>query len=297
MTTKELEDKYIRLNPHGIVNFCIVKVGNDLDDVIVLLHKMSDLATNEPTPYCACRQNITDVFAMQLNPDKLYVGCSMSLDTCPPDVDYRNMMACNGINKCINVCVYMDDTLDDLLSMINTKDFDRTLEALFNDHLNYVVKQNPTLAMMKDRMRKLETHDGYCKSLRRLLEDNNFMYDFYRSFNIIPINKKVLYDLEGKVDSETVKIIADINQINIVSTLCVKYWYDIDLEEIDNDYALVLDSDNDLFVIAYVSNGRKHIDIENVESEDNIEKLASFTDNKSVKEAMEYVRINKNKYN
>lgn len=298
MSKEELEQKYVRLNQHAVMNFCIAEVGNGLEDVIVTVHKMSDLVTNEPTPYCACRQNITDLFAMQINPNKLYVGCSMSLDTCPPDVDYRNMIACNGINKCVNVCVYMDDTLDIILSMVKSKDFDRTLESLFTDHINYVVKDNPALTPMKQRFMKLDGHDGYCKSLRTLLEQNNFMYDYYQAFKIIPIDEEVIYDEEtGVVNNNIKEIISDIYRVEISSTLCIPYWYDIVLDEIDNDHVLIMDKNNNLFVIAYVTSGPKHIDIESVESEDNIERLANATDNKSVKEAMNHIRINKNKYN
>ena len=301
ITKEQLEKDYMLLNPHAIVNLCIAKVGNNLDDVIVTMHKMSDLASNEPTPYCVCRQNITDIFANQIKiSNKMYVGCSMSLETCPPDIDYRMMVACNGIDKCINVYAYMDDTLDDLLHMIKTKDFDRTLEALFIDHINYETKSNPALAAIKQRMLKLDKYDGYCKSLKLLLEDNNFMYDFYRAFGILPIDVKVEYDEESHVVSnEIVNIISDINNVKITSTLCTEYWYDIKLDEIDNDYTLIMDSENKLYVIAYISGGQKHIDIESVESEENIEKLAnsSIGENKSIKEAMEHIRINKNKYN
>jgi hypothetical protein len=256
--------------------------------------------TNEPTPYCACRQNITDIFANQIKiSNKMFVGCSMSLDTCPPDVDYRVMVACNGMQKCVNVCTYMDDTLDDLLYMVNTKDFDRTLEALFVDHINYEAKSNPAVAAGRNMLMKKDTYFGYCKSLRTLLEHNNFMYDFYQTFRIVPLDKEVTYDSQGVLNPEITAIISDIYQENIVSTLCMKYWYDIDLEQIDNDYTLIMDKNDNLYVVAYVSSGRKHIDIENVESEENIEKLAnsSVGDNKSIKEAAEFIRLNKNKYN
>lgn len=303
MTIEDLEKNYVKLNSHAIINFCIAKVGNDLDDVIVTVHKMSDILSNEPTPYCVCRQNITDIFANQLktikNANKMYVGCCMSLDTCPPDIDYRIMIACNKIGKCINVDAYMDDTLDDIIGLIKTNDFDRALISLFTDHINYEVKTNPTLSMMKNRLMNLESYDGYCKSLRTLLEQNNFMYDFYQAFGIIPINSKVTYDKDGVVSKEISDIISNIYQINIVSTLCMEYWYDIDLEEITNDYVLIIDSENKLFVIAYISNGPKHINIENVESEENIERLANSTigNNRSIAEAANHIRINKNKYN
>lgn len=301
LTAEQLQKDYMRLNPHAIVNFCIAKVGNNLDDVIVTMHKMSDLMSNEPTPYCVCRQNITDVFANQIKiSNKMYVGCSMSLETCPPDIDYRMMIACNGLDKCINVASYMDDTLDDLLHMVKTKDFDRTLESLFIDHINYTVKDVPTIAAMKSRMLKLDKYDGYCKTLKTLLEDNNFMYDFYRAFGILPIDVKVNYDEEtGVVSDDIIEILSNINNVNITSTLCMEYWYDIKLDEIDNDYMLIMDKDNKLYVIAYVAGGQRHINIEAVESEENIERLANSTlgENKSIKEAMDHIRINKNKYN
>ena len=297
---KELEEKYLRLNPHAIINFCNVKLKDGLDDIIVTVHKMSDLMSNEPTPYCACRQNITDIFANQIQiSNKLYVGCCMSLETCPPDIEYTIMLACNGMNKCINVCAYMDDTLDDIISMVKTKEFNNVLEALFIDHVNAVIRNKPSLAPMKDRIMKLDSYDGYCKTLQLLLEQNNFMYDFYQAFRIIPIDEEVTYNSEGAVSDNIVDIISNIYEVNIVSTLCMEYWYDIDLEKIDNDYVLIMDKNNKLFVIAYVSNGPKHIDIENIESEENIERLANSTigNNKSVREAFNHIRLNKNKYN
>lgn len=300
MNTEDLIKNYIKLNPHAVINFCIVKIGNNLDDVIVTMHKWSDLISNEPTPYCVCRQNITDVFANQLKiSDKLYVGCSMSLNTCPPDIDYRIMIACNGITKCVNICAYMDDTLDDIISLIQTKDYDNALNALFMDHASYEKEHNNIVDSIYNILIKMNSYDGYCKTLKLLLEQNNFMYDFYQAFNIIPINEKVIYDKDtGALDDNITNVISELHEVNIVSTLCMKYWYDIDLSSIDNEYVLLLDNNNDLFVVAYVSNGPKHINIENVESEENIERLANSTigNNKSIREAADHIRLNKSKY-
>lgn len=299
LSKEELDSKYTRLNPHAVTLFSIASLNEKLDDVIVAVHKMSDLLSNEPTPYCACRQNITDVFANQLQlSNKMYTGCSMSLQTCPPDVDYRMMMACNGINKSIAVCTYMDDTLDNILSLIRTKDYDNTLLSLFTDHVNFETKNNPALAAIKDRITKLDHYNGYCKTLKLLLEQNNFMYDYYQGFNIIPLDTEVTINEDATVDAKTISILEDLYQIHIGATFGVKYWYDVDLDEINNTYALVMDNNNNLFVIAYVSSGSKHIEIENVESDENIMKLLNSTlgENKSIKEAAEYIRINKNKY-
>lgn len=303
MLIEDLHEKgYVKLNPHAIVNFTIANLQGKLKDVIVAVHKMSDLMSNEPTPYCVCRQNITDLFAnqIQINKTKTYAGCCMSLETCPPDVDYRLMIACNGIDKCINVCAYMDDTLEDLLFMINSKSFDDALAGLFIDHVNYDTKDNPVKKSMKPRIMKLDSYDGYCKKLKTLLEHNNFMYDFYRSFGIIPINKEVIYDDETRVVSvEILDFLEKLNGVNIIATLCMEYWYDIDLSEIKNDYNLVIDKNDKLFVIAYEASGPLRLDIENIESEENIEKMANSTigSDKSIKETAEIIRINKNKYN
>lgn len=299
LSKQELDVNYVRLNPHAITIFCIANLKDNLDDVIVSVHKMSDLLSNEPTPYCVCRQNITDIFANQLRlSNKLYTGCCMSVQTCPPDIDYRMMMACNGISKSISVCTYMDDTLDDILGLIKTKDFDNTLVSLFTDHVNYETKNNSALAVIKNRITKLDYYNGYCKTLRLLLEQNNFMYDFYQAFNIIPLDTEVIINEDSTVDNITVSIIEDIYQIHIGSTFAMKYWYDIDLDEINNTYTLVIDKNDNLFVIAYVSSGSKHIDIENIESDENIAKLINSTlgENKSIKEAAEHIRINKDKY-
>ena len=153
--------------------------------------------------------------------------------------------------------------------------------------------------MMKERIMKLDSYDGYCKTLRLLLEQNNFMYDFYRTFNIIPIDEEVLFDTEVKVADNIVDIISVIYEVIIASTLCMEYWYDIDLSTIQNDYVLIMDKNDKLYVIAYVPNGPKHINIENVESEENIERMANSTigNNRSIAEAANHIRLNKNKYN
>lgn len=300
MTIEYLKQNYVKLKPHAYINFCIVSIGNDLDDVIVTMHRTSDIERNEPTPYCVCRQNITDIFANQIiiNPDKMYTGCCMSLDTCPPNIDYTIMIACNGMKKSINLCAYMDDSLDDILGILKTKDFDNTLHMLFADHVNHECKSKPNLSAMKSRIMQLDSYDGYCKSLYTLLDQNNFMYDFYRGFNIIPIDEEVTYDDNGVVNEIVTDIISRIYEVNITSTLCIPYWYDIELSDIQNSYTLIMDKNNKLYVIAYISDGPRRIEIESVESEDNIQRMINSTigSNRSIKQAASHIKLNKNKY-
>ena len=54
------------------------------------------------------------------------------------------------------------------------------------------------------------------EELRLLLEQNNFMYDFYQTFRIIPIDEEVTFNKEdGTVAQNISDIISDIYQVNI----------------------------------------------------------------------------------
>ncbi len=301
MNLSELYRDYSQLTPHAIINFCIATCGSGTEDVIVMMHRYKDLLSDNPVPYCVLRQSITDLFANTIiKSNKMYTGCCVSLDTCPEGIDYQIMVACNSINKSTVVAAYMDDTLDSILELVKVKDYDLTLGSLFTDHINYECKSNPVLAGAASIIKSKDSYDGYCKTLRKLMEENNFMYDFYMGFDIIPVNFEITYDKDGVLCEKATQVLEYFKMVNIKSTLTLDYWYDIDLDSIQNTYCLMIDSTNTLYVVAYVSNGRKHIELEKTESIDNIMQLVNDAvagNNKSVKEAYEMIQINKNKYN
>lgn len=295
----DLNDNWILLKPHATIVFCIAKCGNDLEDVIICMHKYKDILAGDNEPYCVLRQNITDLFAnIVITSSKTYTGCCVSKDTIPEGVDYNIMTACNSVDKNVFISTYMDDTLDDILSLIKTKPFDVTLESLFTDHINYEYSK-PGFGFAKKILKQKDSYDGYCKSLRTLMEENNFMYDFYQAFGIIPVDFEIYIHEDGAICEEAVEVIESVKMVNIIATIGVKYWYDIDFNSIQNDYCLLIDCKANLYVIGYRYSGRKHINLEATESEENIKMLASdpvSKNNDSVKRAFEKIALNKSKY-
>ena len=129
-----LTEKYKVLAPDGIISFNDVSMPYNGRDVIVALQpfpkskdKLNQL--NDNLPYAVCRQFVVDMFSMCTNPESNIIGMSVSKDTCPSTVDYKLMLACNEINYTRMIAVYLDDTLDGILSLFNNKPFDDALDG------------------------------------------------------------------------------------------------------------------------------------------------------------------------
>lgn len=294
--TEEKLKEYTRLNPDGIIGFSIVKV-HELEDVIITLMRKQELEAKDTVPYLICRQNITDFFSNAISPEMKYCGISISKDTVPTGVEFERVLSCDGIESTKSIAVYMDDTLDTILSFIRTKNYDNVLYTLFMDHVKYISKDDQE--KLKEN-RKKEYIDGYCKSLRDLMESNNFMYDFCCGFNIIPTYMDLSYIGESCVvlkDSDR-HLLCEILAKNIISTIVLKFAKDIDLSKINDEYVLISDKNDNLYVVTYLSKGRYHVPVEKVESEENIEKLASIvkSKNSSITEAYDMIKYNKKKY-
>lgn len=256
-------ENYTALSPDGVVVASIVSVdggnGMNMSDVIVTLHKTSDLQDNNGVPYCVCRQNVNDIFYDHFNPTAgtVYAGCCVSIDTCPPNIDYRIMTACNGVDKngSHGVNVYLDDTLDDIIGMIpNMKNYNRALESVYEQYLkNYT--HNPLLERVKTLDHK--SLHGYCTNLRTLLEENNFMYDFNVCFGITAIG----FELEFKDDSNESlsdncrELLSNVYRTNMVDTYVIPYAKDVDRSEIKMDYLIAKTPSNKMYYIGYTKDG------------------------------------------
>lgn len=295
--TETLRNEYTMLAYDGLLCFSIVKVHKELEDVIVSLFRKKDIDMHEPMPYAVCRQGITDIFANQIKiNNKEYYGASVSQDTIPVDVPFNIMVACDKIEDTKMIAVYIDDKFDDILKLIKTKKYDAVINYLFNDYINY--KSKTYGDMYKNNVKNKPCVDGYCKNLRDLLDFNNFMYDFYRGYNIIPIS----FDLSSVTDNETTlnefpdvkKTLENLLCAYIENSLIVKFAKDLDLESIQGKYLLVSDINEDLYVIAYTESPVKYI----VDADDvNIGKDTHHEITSSdVMEAYLGLRLNKIKY-
>lgn len=271
-----IED-YKMLNADALVMFSIVAVdagnGTNMNDVIVSLYNMKSLKEDaDNVPYCVCRQNVNDVFYDMYNPQSgtVYAGLCISKDTCPEHVDYSIMTRCNGVEYAYGVNAYIDDTLDDILECVKTTRYNRVLESVYDMYLK-AYTSNPLIS----RVNKLDHKSlhGYCTTLRMLLEENNFMYDFNTCFGVTPIGFEMQYsDNDTTLNKHTLDVLSYLYRINMVSAKAIPYAKDIDLNKIQQNFVLVREPSNQIYLVAYKSEG------EYVESEEANERMKFMRD-------------------
>lgn len=302
LTEKDIHDNYTILNPDGVIGISIVNLKDDLEDVMVTLYRRKEIEEKSPLPYCVCRQNITDFFANSIAENMNYCGVCVSTETLPEGVAMESILVCDGVSKSTSVFVYMDDTLEDILRFVKTKDYDIVLHNLFTEHLKYKSsKMNELIGKaFFDSSIKSTSVDGYCKTLKDLLVYNNFMYDFLRGFDIYPLNVDIENAITDPIENEKFNhIISDLLCKNVVKSMAVKYDKDIDLSAIERDYILVSDKNDKLYVVAYISQGKYHIPVENIETAENIASMVKTINpspTSSLTEAYNMIRFSKDKY-
>lgn len=262
MKYKDVCENYTFLIEDGKIILSTVDVGNrntenglslSVSDVIVAEYRTNDINEGNTDPWCVCRQNITDVFSQLIveNLEDALVGLSVTKDSMPEGLNYQMMLACEKIINTVIVNIYLNDTLDDLLSLIKVKAFDSILNANVIDHIRSVeAKLNRKLKLKPG----VQSVDGYCLTLKQLLKENNFWYDVEEGFNIISINSPI--EIENDSLSENMKFaLSNIIRKPIDNTIVIKYDMDIDLSEFRNEYILVRDSNKDLYVIGFTTTG------------------------------------------
>lgn len=222
MTIEEL-DTYKALRADGIIMFSIVNVS-EVQDVIVALSKFPN---ETGLPYAVCRQSIFDFFSNNTTKydDRIYTGVSVSQDTCPANIDFKQVMSCNGVEYNKPVAIYLDDTLDDILSLFRHERFDKVLSELEATSKANLQHQNKLIL-------------GYNKSLRELMTANNFMYDFRKCFGIMEVPDKVDEESEA-LSPVNILYLENELKVNIMETYLVKYTREIDLRSIKRNYVLV----------------------------------------------------------
>jgi hypothetical protein len=296
INVSDIEDNYTKLIPDGYINFSIVTVGKNTNDVMVTVSTTKQIDAGDTLPEAVCRQAAVDLFAKQLSPDHVdYAGISISKETCPADVDFVNFFACNGYKRNETVSFYIGDTLDDILKYMDDIDkYDSVLLECFNDHCVYLCKGNTYLAEV---YKKKDTVDGYCKSLTQLLDLNNFAYDLYRSFNIIPTNFSPSHFNNGVLSVEATEVLSSILTTKIAKSLVVKYDKDVDLSWIKKSYCLVADNEGTVYVVAYIVTENYHVPVEKIENDENIKTIADhIRTSDSVIEAYNHLNFKSDKY-
>lgn len=291
---KTLQDEYTMLSNDGIIIFNVVKINDTLDDVMVTVFRSDDLVKGINIPNVVCRQCVLDLFAKQFTPNHVdYVGLSISKETCPADVEFENFLACESVKTSVVLSYYIGESLDEILSVFKHDDFNNTLRCLFLSHCDSFIKTNPAMA---DYFRRKGEANGYVQTLPELLKLNNFEYDLYRTFDIIPTTLPAEHFSDGVLSKTAEELLSEILRTKIYKSLVVKYDKDIDLEAINKKYCLVSDNDGTVYVVAYFVNGTYYTDIDD-DNEQNIEKLVTLMGtSKSLQHAYENIKFSKKKY-
>jgi len=223
---------YTKLSPDGFVTFSIVQLRGSIEDIIVTMHRCEDIQKSFIDPYCVCRQNIFNLFANQIirEDDKKVIGCCMSIDTCPKDVNYQIMVSCNSTRQTDVVSIYLDDSLEEVMSFINPLNFNDVLDKFYKK--------------MNDG-----TMIGVCKNLKELLEYNDFWLDVQNGFGISRIPFVIEKD---KLEPEQKEYIEGKLKHIVLNELIVIYDKDIDLDNIQRHYILLSDPNSTTYVMTYV---------------------------------------------
>lgn len=226
--------QYTELESHGIIVICstgtMMLDGQPYEDIMVLFFGREQIEANDGFPYIICRHNVFDFLAVNFvsRLEDTPYGLCLSRDTCPANVPFKNLLMCGNILKSDTINIYMDDTLDSILSVINTVNYNDKLKRISSQSRNYL---------------KLNT-------LRDFLIYNDFMEEIRKFYKIHKVNFEIkndyLNDIEIQlVNGNTTKIPHGI--LNKV----VEYDYSINLDKIDVDYLLLLDSADKLFIVGF----------------------------------------------
>lgn len=269
--SEELKD-FTPLTPDGYMTFSIVYIldenNNKLQDVVVTASKMLNLKIGDTLPYAVCRQSCTDIFHNLLckSEDDMIVGLAVNQDDCPTNFDFREIMACDGIDYSQHINTYRTDTLfDDILPIIKTNKLNKVMEANYIRHAK-ATGDSKTMFKSEDK--------GWCKDINILLKENNFQWDIDQMFNIYAvifdmseeIVKKPLPGKEGEeydsINDDLKAWFSSIFKININNISIIEYGYDIDLAKFNNSkYFLIRDNKNKLYLLVYTED-REELEID-----------------------------------
>lgn len=287
--------QYKMLRPDGYISFNIALLSKNIKDVVVTVSTKNDIVKGISEPYAVCRQCVIDLFAKQLSKEHEDItGISISRDTCPADVDFKNFFACDDVEYSEIMAFYIGDKLDDIVSLVKKPAlYDNVLQELFNDHCMFISNNNKYIAATYKKKRQM---DGYCKNLVDLLKLNNFEYDLLRAFDIIPTDFTEDDFKEGVLSSKASEVLSAIINSNIDKSIVIKYDKDIDLSETKRKTILLSDKNGTVWVVGYTTNGKYIVPVEYNESDDNITKLANLMPTDSVALAYQHLKFNKEKF-
>ena len=258
------------LTPDGYLTFNKVHILNNnevLYDVVITASKILNLKVGDTTPYAICRQSCTDLFYNLICKDEsdMIVGLAINQDDCPTNFDFREILACDGVDKSQYVNYYRMDTLEDVMPMIKTKELNEVMNTNFMKHVK--ATGNSTIAFKNEDR-------GWCKDIDTLMKENNFQSDIDQMLGITAVNFKIEDYIVEDNDNQTftndlIAWLRSVFRININRIGVVEYGYDVDLAEFNNArYFLLRDNTKKVYLCVYtVDKDELEIDLVNKANE------------------------------
>lgn len=272
MKTKEIRkidsdylmDNFKIVSPDGIISANIVSTNisadkskiDMMDDVIVLMYTMKDKQEGIEDPWCVCRQNINDVFNEYMNSDPItQAGCCISREDMPTNINMKIATYCDKIEFSYIFNVYMNDSIEDILNIIPKSKFDKVLSGINDKFIKnvYIAKHG---AEMANRARNEPSVYGYCRSLKQLLKENNFEYDFYTGFGIQPVPFKVTLNDNNALIESQVLVLSNLFRQNIKDTVVVPFSKSINMDKIKMHKAIIRDENGNTYIVGYIIDGQ-----------------------------------------
>lgn len=269
MNYDKLIKEYTLINPNGYIYLNIVGMNEnkkdieESSDVVVCFFTQKTITTPPYIPDVICRQNINNIFDVIKRVRKYgntpnIVGCCVTPETCPADMDYNILLASDSVKYSTCVAMYNSDSLDDILGCFNTNKYDTELFNIHSRYENYIKELYSDVHGLVPNDKRFF---GYCDTLKDLLKDNDFMYDVRRALGITEIKSKITF-IQG--DDDELILSAESKTaleeefghylINPVCTRCVRESDISGSNAVDKNImqSIIIDSDNILYLLSYI---------------------------------------------
>jgi hypothetical protein len=161
-----------------------------------------------------------------------------------------SLISSNTIN------LYYNDTIDNILECIDEKEYDKVLLSIFKRHADHI--NNPFIIDDDN----IKSHNGWCKTIRQLLEENNFQNDIDNLFNIVAIdgdieaNSVIGEDDVLHFNPDLRAFFCYIEKIPAIDVVAIPYWHDIDMADFNNKNYIFIRDSRRLYICCYRLEGQ-----------------------------------------
>ena len=263
VTSSDLRSsKYVEIYNDAVINFVKTSTSKNpeenIDDVYIFVHKLSDISADNGMPAMITRQNCYSYHKNQFGfiDGAVYMGDTITTIDKSQYGSIEEICEFSTIDYGFEIDAYIDDTIDSIMELL--------------DHnSNKIMTINLTLRNIKKILSSnIISVKGLCSDIRELMENNNFMFYYRQIFNINTIGWSIIlgkesYDEEGNIvlNPKQIKALEDELGLYISDVIVLEYDYDIDISsKIAMDHVLISDNTGKIFFVAYNKVGMYPVD-------------------------------------